>query len=229
MLLLLAACYFPTTYGLRDDGLLPTGPEVTAQASQAGIYAVSGPAPWLGAQGRFRLGPKVGLRLNAAGMPFPTSEGPQLALWNGEADVLFGLTAEPERAVTTTLSLGASALVFVSPDSGSVAAQPGLQAGLTVSRTVAETLHPYAGVRVNPVGSWFTKSGDLWLNGGAGLSWRPRLGPVDGVFGLEASGAYGLNACYDLVRTENDKLGLTRDGCASWTVGVTAGLTFGKG
>jgi hypothetical protein len=220
-LILLTGCFMPTAYGLRDDGILPPSgaTEITAHVYQFAVTTASEPAPWSGFQGRWRLGDRVGLRTNISAAALPGAADTGLVLWNAEGDVLVGLTQEPAQPVTVTLSGGLSALAYFGESS--VTALPALQTGFTVSRTLAGTLHPYVGMRVNPllVGNVTI----AWVHTGAGVGWRPRLGDrVWGTFGLEGGWDHGISAC--AAWSGDQKLGF--GDCDQWSVGLYGGVTL---
>ena len=91
-----------------------------------------------------------------------------------------------------------------------------VQTGATVSRTVANTLHPYVGVRVNPILG--APEPTAWLHTGAGLGWRPPLGDrVTGSFGVEGGWDHGVGLCLSQGDT---------GACDTWSVGVYGGVTI---
>lgn len=220
MLLLLSACYLPSAYGLRDDGLLPTGPELSANVLQSSALDWSSlvRTPFVGGQGRFRLGKRVGLRLNSSVVPLDGG-----AIWNLEADAQIGLTQEPAAPLTTTLNVGTSTLI-VSTEEGGVAFMPGAQAGVTASRTVADVWHPFVGVRVNPLvpltDAW---PPEVWIHTGGGISVRPRLGKVQGLFMLDGGWDYAAVGCG---RAQHSSDAIVALACTGWSASASMGVTL---
>ena len=222
MLLLLSPCYLPSAYGLRDDGLLPTGPELSANVLQSSAldwgFIDAGLYPFVGGQGRFRLGKRVGLRINTAAASIQGG-----SLWNAEIDTQIGLTQEPAAPLTTTLNVGTSTLMLTTEEGG-IAFMPGVQAGVTASRTVADVWHPFVGVRVNPLvplsDEW---PAEVWLHTGGGISVRPRLGKVQGLFMLEGGWDYAAVGCG---RAQHSSDAIVAMACTGWSAGASIGVTL---
>lgn len=83
---------------------------------------------------------------------------------------------------------------------------------------------------MNPVGSVAGGGAALWTHLGGGLSWRPPLGrAVEGVFAIDGGWDHGFAACGTLTDEDGDGgLGIGSVSCDTWSVGVSAGASFGK-
>jgi hypothetical protein len=146
------------------------------------------------------------------------------SIWNAEVDAQIGLTQEPSAPVTTTVSVGTSTLMFLN-ETGGVAFMPGFQAGVTASRTVGTLWHPFVGLRVNPLvplsDAW---PPEVWLHTGAGVSVRPRLGQVQGLFLIEGGWDYAAIGCGRAKEYSSPEL-IAR-ACAGWSAGFSFGVTL---
>lgn len=216
------ACVGPTAYGLRDDGLLPPSAttEITGHLGLGRMAATFGGEPpfagGAGLQGRWPLSEGLGLRVNGS-----LFRGDDTSAVSVEVDALIAALAEPSDALTLTFSAGPSLFASTATDS----ALWGLQGGATVSRSVAGGLHPYLGVRLNPVFTRVDPVVRVWAQAGGGLSWRPPLRHGALALGLEGGRYQSWNGC-DAVSWSVYELRWHPYNCGSWAVGLYAGLTL---
>jgi hypothetical protein len=218
---LLAACVYhaPTAYGLRGDAILPPQGEweVVAQDHHFGDYNTMGDdalvvSPLVGAQGTTRFGAsRFGVRSNLSALVLAGEE----VYVTGEGDVLLAIVEQGPAPLSVS---GSGGMSF-----GRGLLEP--QLGLTASRTLAGTLTPYVGARVNPYLSTLDGQNPVvWLQLGGGLSWRPEIGKATAVFGLEGTYCYG----YGVIFREDGMGNRAWGDHATWGATATAGLRVGK-
>ncbi|MFZ5478528.1 MAG: hypothetical protein ACOZNI_17290 [Myxococcota bacterium] len=185
-MLLIVACYVPTTVGLRTDGILaPAGRGEAAMMAGEMLNGLGSEAwpmgPGFGATGHYTL---------ADGVAVSGSLARYDTLDAAEAEVRVRALDEAKGPVTIAVLAGGGAVV------GEAGAPIwGTHLGLVASHHVGGNLHTFVGGRANPVLTGSPATFRLFLDGGAGVSWRPPLGPgATGLFLLEGDWVHGADA-----------------------------------
>lgn len=221
MLLLLLACVPPTAFGLRYDGALSQGTEMSA----VGMIAPSATSPSSAANQAEGLEVAVPIShrtsVSVAGGTLPMALGEGTVAVGGELRLATTVAEGPRGSVGVTGGVGG---YFLGGPGG------GASIGAAASRDVGHDLRPFVGLIANPV--LLSRSpAALWVLGGAGLSWTPRLSPTVRLLARAEADAYGgLGTVYTLeggTITLSEPLGLdprnTLMGAATLQLGVIVG------
>ena len=229
MLLGLAlSCVPATVYGMRFDGSMPVNSELSAvggvfPGSSSKDGASLADTTVAGLEGRQRLGKDIALELSA-GLP-PASLDSESVYGVAELEVQGRILNE--RPLTLSVLGGISTFTSISAEEVGTPLL-GAQVGAVASHRFEGAIRPYAGFKVNPVGSLGDKV-YWWFTYGGGVSWRPKIDDsTRGLLALEASGYHGFGTGYTVTGAEglDVTLGDPTDQ-TTWGLMLQLGASFG--